>query len=424
MNPSQRVIQNIQPRSERTTAVCLKKGNAKPLHGGHPWVFADAIARIDGPKPAPGDDVRVIDERGTFLGRGFYSPGSAIAVRILSRDDTSITNALLEQRIDDAIALRSGVLGLGTLKGPGGPDGSTTAYRLINSEGDGLPGLIVDVYGDYLAVQSGTSGIERRIETILDVLEDRLHPRGILDRSDARTRAIEKLELPKTGPLRGSAPTGVEFARVNGQEHAFDLRSGHGQKTGLYLDQRQNRRRFADFAKGRDVLDVFCYAGGFTLHAAQGGAKSLTLVDSSEEALGLAKDNLDRNKIEDADLYQSEWPEAFKILRDAGRQFGLIVIDPPKFARSRDTVLHALSGYRDLNAQAVRLLAPGGVLFTCSCSGNVSETDFERAVASGFRATGRRGTVLERRGAADDHPVPPGFDQGRYLKCLVLQVGE
>ncbi len=424
MNPSQRVIQNIQPRSERITVVCLKKGNAKPLHGGHPWVFADAIARVDGPKPAPGDDVRVMDERGTFLGRGFYSPGSAIAVRLLTREDESITHALIEQRIDEALALRCDVLGLGPADAGKKSNGATTAFRLINSEGDGLPGLIVDVYGDYLAIQSGTSGIERRIEAILDVLEDRLKPKGILDRSDARTRAIEKLELPKTGPLRGSEPKGIEFARVNGHEHAFDLRSGHGQKTGLYLDQRQNRQRFADFAKGRDVLDVFCYAGGFSIHAAQGGAKSVTLVDSSEEALGLAKENLDRNKIADADLYAAEWPEAFKMLRDAGRKFELIVIDPPKFARSRDTVLHALSGYRDLNAQALRMLAPGGVLFTCSCSGNISETDFERAVAQGLRSANRRGSILERRGAADDHPTPPGFDQGRYLKCLVVQVND
>lgn len=409
------------------SVVCLKKGSAKPLHGGHPWVFADAIARVDGPKPSAGDEVRVIDERDTCLGRGFYSPGSAIAVRIFSRDDAPIADKLLETRIDEAIALRRGVLGLGS-RGNGTSasehtaDGSTTAYRLINSEGDGLPGLIVDVYGDWLAIQSGTAGIERRLDTILDVLEDRLKPKGILDRGDARARLIEKLEPPKVGTLRGSTPEGVEFAWVHGLEHAFDLRAGHGQKTGLYLDQRQNRRRFAEFARGRDVLDVFCYAGGFTLNAARGGAKSLTLVDSSEEALALAKSNLDRNRIDDADLYQAEWPEAFKMLRDAGRQFGLIVVDPPKFARSRENVTNALSGYRDLNAQAVRLLAPGGVLFTCSCSGNVGETDFERAVASGLRSAGRRASVLERRGAADDHPVPPGFDQGRYLKCLAIQV--
>jgi len=314
------------------------------------------------------------------------------------------------------------VLGLGAENPAKNLKGDTTAYRLINSEGDGLPGLIVDVYGDWLAVQSGTSGIERRLEMILDILDERLAPRGIIDRGDARTRAIEKLDLPKSGPLRGTAPTGIEFARVNGLEHAFDLRFGHGQKTGLFLDQRQNRRRFAEFARGQDVLDVFCYAGGFSLHAAQAGAKSLTLIDSSEEALGLAKSNLDRNRIDDADLYHAEWPEGFKMLREADRQFGLVVVDPPKFARSRDNIMQALSGYRDLNAQAVRLLAPGGVLFTCSCSGNVSETDFERAIASGLRATGRRGSVLERRGASDDHPIPPGLDQGRYLKCLVIQV--
>ena len=412
------------PRSERFPTVCLRKGSAKPLHGGHPWVFADAIARIDGPRPAAGDEVRVVDERNACLGRGFYSPGSAMPVRIFSRADEPITDDLLAARIDEAIALRVKVLNLGAQEPR--PQGSgpreTTAFRLINSEGDCLPGLTVDVYGDYLAIQSGTAGIERRLEAILDMLEVRLKPKGILDRGDARARAIEKLEPPKVGALRGNAPDKIEFARVNGLEHAFDLRSGCGQKTGLYLDQRQNRERFAQFARGRDVLDVCCYSGGFALHAAKSGAKSVTLIDSSEEAMALAKANLERNGVDDGDLYHAEWTEGFKMLREAGRKFGAIVVDPPKFSRSRETVMHAISGYRDLNAQVLRLLEPGGVLFTCSCSGNVSETDFERAIASALRNTGRCGVVLERRGASDDHPVPPGFDQGRYLKCLVVQV--
>jgi 23S rRNA (cytosine1962-C5)-methyltransferase len=418
------------PRAERVPSISLKKGSAKPLHGGHPWVFADAIARIDGPKPSAGDEVRVVDERGTCLGRGFYSPSSAIPVRLFSRNDEPITDALLETRIDEALALRCDVLGLGpvlvkgsTTLGEAAASQTklTTAFRLINSEGDGLPGLIVDVYGDYLAVQSGTAGIERRLATFLDILEDRLKPKGMLDRGDSRARTIEQLEPPKVGPLRGAGPESIEFARVNGLENGFDLRAGHGQKTGLYLDQRENRLRCAEFARGRDVLDVFCYGGGFSLHAAKMGATSLTLIDSSEEALELAKANLERNGVEDADLYQLEWNDGFKILRDAKKQFGLIILDPPKFARSRDNVLQALSGYRDLNAQALRLLAPGGVLATCSCSGNVTETDFERAVAAAFRAAGRRATLLEQRGAAADHPIPPGFDQGRYLKCLLLQ---
>jgi 23S rRNA (cytosine1962-C5)-methyltransferase len=190
----------------------------------------------------------------------------------------------------------------------------------------------------------------------------------------------------------------------------------------LFLDQRENRRRFADFAAGRDVLDVFCYSGAFSLNAARAGARSLTLLDSSEEALEMARANLALNGIDDADLVCAEWTEGFKHLREAGKQFGLMVVDPPKFSRGQDQVGQALSGYRDLNAQAVRLLAPGGILFTCSCSGTVDETEFERAVAAGIRQSGRRAVLLEHRSAGPDHPIPPGFEQGRYLKCLILQV--
>ena len=298
----------------------------------------------------------------------------------------------------------------------------TTAYRLINSEGDGLGGLIVDVYGDYLSVQIGTAGMDRRADAILNILEDLLHPAGIIDRGEAKSRQLEKLPPPKNGPLRGKAPDAPFFVREYALEMACDIRSGHSQKTGLYLDQRENRRYIATFARGRDVLDVFSYSGGFAIHAAKAGARSITLLDSSDEALGLAKANLERNGIADADLVHAEWNEGFKHLREAGRQYGLIVLDPPKFARSRETAPQALSGYRDLNAQAVRLLAPGGLLFTCSCSGSVNETDFERTVAAALRSSGRRAVLLERRGAAPDHPIPPGFDQGRYLKCLLLQV--
>jgi 23S rRNA (cytosine1962-C5)-methyltransferase len=300
--------------------------------------------------------------------------------------------------------------------------GQTTAYRLINSEGDGLGGLTVDVYGDYLSVQIGTAGMDTRKETFLTILEDRLHPKGILDRSDSRMRELEKLGPPSAAPLRGEAPAEPFFLSEHGVEMVCDLRPGHGQKTGLYLDQRENRRRFAGFAAGRNVLDVFCYSGGFALHAARAGARSITLVDSSADGLELARQNLVRNKIDDADLVEAGWNEGFKHLREAGRRFDLIVLDPPKFARAKEQVSQALSAYRDLNAQAARLLAPGGILFTCSCSGNVSEVEFERTVASAMRQAERRAVLLERRGAAPDHPVPPGFEQGRYLKCLVLQV--
>ncbi|MGD0090564.1 MAG: class I SAM-dependent rRNA methyltransferase [Planctomycetota bacterium] len=510
--------------ADAVATVCLKRGCAKPLHAGHPWVFADAVARIEGQNISPGSEVRVVDDRGTCIGRGFYSPHSAIAVRIITRADAPITPSLIESRIDEALRLRRDVLHCGTgvgqasclsrtptsgtgcqsvstgkmpvlqagkmpalpdnpelaaieeqlakiqsfaalygmdaleetaalrkrreelLKSLGAAAGSagvpaglgagntqagetpalpgrpTDAYRLVNSEGDGLGGLTVDVYGDYVALQIGTPGMARCQETILNTLASRLAPQAILDRSDAHTWQLEKMSGHTGAVLRGQAPEAAFPVHEHGLEMLCDLRRGHSQKTGLFLDQRENRRRFAAFAPGRNVLDVFCYSGGFAVHAARAGAKSITLLDSSAEALELARANLERNGIKDADLIQAEWTEGFKRLREAGRLFDLLVLDPPKFARGKDNVAQALTAYRDLNAQAARLLAPGGLLFTCSCSGNVSEVEFERAVAGGLRLVERRAMLLERRGAAPDHPVPPGFDQGRYLKCLVLQV--
>lgn len=525
--------------AELVPTLRLKRGSAKPLHAGHPWVFADAVAGLDGGPASPGAEVRVVDDRGTCIGRGLYSPQSAIAVRIITRADAPITPALIASRIDEALRLRREVLGLGAptlsradipvgpaaaaqlldeqdgnllreleaqiakvesfaalygmnaleetaelrkrrdelLKKTGGaaasgtlsrapgaasgavesrdgagvyPDktigpapppqpaavgptflsaqaavpgtGATTAYRLVNSEGDGLGGLVVDVYGEYVVLQVGTPGIARFQEAILDALESRLRPRAILERSDNHARQLEKMAPAPAAALRGKAPEAPFSVYEYGVEMVCDLRPGRGQKTGLYLDQRENRRRASRFAAGRNVLDVCSYSGGFALHAARAGARSITLIDSSAEALELARANLERNGIADADLVCAEWTEGFKHLREAGRLFELLVLDPPKFARTKGKVSQALSAYRDLNAQAARLLAPGGILYTCSCSANVTEVDFERAVAGGLRQAGRRAALLERHGAAPDHPVPPGFEQGRYLKCLVLQV--
>lgn len=397
----------------------LRRGRAKPLHAGHPWVFAEAVERIEGGAPEPGAEVRVCDSHGQVLGHGYLSPGSAIVVRLLTRGDEPADEALLARRIDQALALRHGLLRLGARPAP---QLSTTAYRLINSEGDGLGGLSVDVYGNYLCVQIGTAGMERRREAILRLLEERLHPRAILDRSDPRHRKLEGLALPAAGACRGQAPAEPFEVLEDGLPMRVDLRPGAGQKTGLFLDQRENRRRFAEFARGREVLDLFAYTGAFSLHAARAGARGLTLVESSAAALEAARQNLERNGVSDADLVCADWPVALQHLRDAGRHYDLVAIDPPKFARKRAAVEQALNAYRDLNAQAARLAAPGGVLFTCSCSGNVSETDFERAVASGLAHAGRPATLLERRGPGPDHPAPPGFDQGHYLKCLVLRL--
>jgi 23S rRNA (cytosine1962-C5)-methyltransferase len=403
----------------------LRRGHTKPLHAGHPWVFADAIdASGTDAEAEPGAEVRVVDAQGQVMGRGYYSPDSAIAVRLLTRNDEPADEQLLAQRIDAALVLRHDVLGLSDAEVSRRPPPSsiTTAYRLIHSEGDGLGGLIVDRYGPYLCVQLGTVGMDKRRELIFDMLEKRLKPEGILDKSDKRIRVLEKLAPPQTEPFRGKMPDGPIEIQESGLRMSVDLRPGKGQKTGLYLDQRDNRHRFAEFAAGRDVLDVFAYTGGFSLYAARAGAKSLTLIEANEGALKAAQENLARNGVADADLLCTEWSEGFRVLREKELAYDLVVLDPPKFTARRDALQQALSGYRDLNAQVARLLRPGALLFTCSCSGSVTETDFERAVAAGITHAGRRATLLERRGPSLDHPTPPGFDQGRYLKCLMLRV--
>lgn len=403
----------------------LKRGHTKPLHSGHPWVFADAIdASGTEAEAQPGTEVRIVDAQGQAMGRGYYSPDSAIAVRLLTRNDEPADEQLLAKRIDAALSLRHEVLGLSDSPSSSllPPSSSTTAYRLIHSEGDGLGGLVVDRYGPYLCVQLGTVGMDKRRDTIFDLLEKRLHPEGILDKSDKRIRALEKLLPPQAEPFRGKMPDGPIEVLESGLRVSVDLRPGKGQKTGLYLDQRDNRHRFAEFASGRDVLDVFAYTGSFSLYAARAGAKSLTLIEANEGALKAAQENLARNGVEDADLICAEWSEGFHVLREKEQTYDLVVLDPPKFTARRDALQQALSGYRDLNAQVARLLRPGALLFTCSCSGNVTETDFERSVAAGLTHAGRRVTLLERRGTSLDHPTPPGFDQGRYLKCLVLRV--
>ena len=394
--------------SESIVTFRLKPGHAKPLYAGHPWVFADAIDAVDG-DPEAGDEVRVIDHRDQALGHGYYSPTSAIPIRLLTRGDEEAGEALLEKRIDAAILLRKDTLKLGGTE--------TNAYRLIYGEGDGLGGLVADVYNDILAVQIHSAGMDKRRDVILSLIQKRMPFRTILDRSDTRLRKLEGLE-PAVIP--DSLPEAFEVTE-NGIRYLLDF-AGGAQKTGFFVDQRENRRRFGEFAKGRDVLDLFAYSGAFALNAQRGGAKSLTLVDSSHPALEMARVNLELNKIEDADLIESEWAEALRHLRTENRLFDLVVIDPPKFARAKKDIVSALAGYKDLNAQAVRMVRPGGIMFTCSCSGNVDFTEFERSVAFGIAQAGRRATLLESRGAGPDHPVWPGFDQGRYLKCLILRV--
>ncbi len=393
--------------------VKVKKGFVRPLYGGHPWVFADAVASVEG-SPEAGDVVRVLDPAGSFLGKGFYNPKSAMAVRFLTRRDEPVNAVFFRARIEAAAAFRERTLGLKV------GEGDTTAFRVVNSEGDGLGGLILDRYGDVLAVQFQSAGFEKRRNEILGILMDLFRPARIVDCSENSAREKEGLPPAPRGTIAGDGAEGP--VRVLEAGAAFEVDLFGSQKTGLFLDQRENRLRIRELAAGRRVLDVYCYTAGFGIQAGLGGAASVALVEKSPSAAERGYRNLAANGLEAADMIRGDAINTMKGLAEEGRRFDLIVLDPPKLARSRAGAPKALEHYREINFRAMRLLAdgPGAILATCSCSGNVSEQEFERAIGAAAVAAGREMAVIERRGPAADHPGMPGFDQGRYLKCLIM----
>jgi 23S rRNA (cytosine1962-C5)-methyltransferase len=358
--------------------------------------------------PEPGAEVDVLDPDGGFLGRGLFNPSSQIRVRLYTSADEPLDGAFFAARVRRALALRSEVLGLGDPAG---------ACRLVFSEGDELSGLTVDRYGRHLVVLLTSLGMAGRLEPILDALEDALGPEGILLRTEKGVGEEEGLMI-KDGPLRGSPPTAPIVIEEGALRFAVDLRTG--QKTGFYLDQGTNRARIAAYAAGRAVADVCAYTGGFSVAAAIAGATSVAAVDASASALELARRNAELNEV--AGRVESMRGDAFGWLReqaDAGRSFGMIVLDPPRFARSRAGIRSALQGYERLNSLALECLAPGGVLATFSCSGRVSGEEFQDAVARAVAKSGRPLRIVERLAQAPDHPVSTACPQGAYLKGLL-----
>ena len=373
---------------------------AQRLKAGHVWVYRSDVLSADG--IAPGSLVDVVDERGRFLGSAFYSSSSQIAIRWLSREPIRQPDDLLRQRIRDAIAYRERVVQ------------DTNAYRVVFSEADFLPGLIVDRYQDLLAVEILTQAMDQESNrrTIVSALSDAFRPAGIIERIEAKIRELEQLPARTSGPLLGEK-TSTVFA-MNGVKFHYDALAG--QKTGAFLDQRENYAAGAQYAHG-DALDAFCYQGGFALHLAQRGLK-VTGVDSSRAALEMADRNAELNGC------SVEWIEgnAFDLLRDysaAGHKYDTIVLDPPAFARSRSTVETALRGYKELNLRAVRMLRPGGVLITCSCSYHVSTTDFLGVVGEAACDNHRSLRIIENRTQAKDHPILSGVPETAYLKCII-----
>lgn len=390
--------------------IYLKPGRARPFFGRHPWVFSGAIARIAG-EPADGEEVGVYSHEGSFIAWGLFNARSQIRVRLYSWEpERRLDDAFWRERLAAAIRLRHEVLGLGD------PEG---ACRLVFSEGDGLSGLVVDRYARWLAVQFTSLAMAQRRDLIVDELVRQLEPRGIYLRTERGIGAEEGLALADA-PLWGEVPEAPVTIVEDGLAFEVDVRTG--QKTGFYLDQRENRRAAARYAAGRRALDLCCYTGAFTLALARGGATEVLGVDVSETALEAARRNAARNEVTNARFEAGDAFQTLERLGAEGERFAIVVLDPPRFARSRRGLEQALRGYGALNELAVRVLAPDGILVTCSCSGRVSREAFAGVLAGVAERTGRPIQFLEQRGQAPDHPVSASCPETGYLKCFVCRV--
>ena len=388
----------------------LKAGREKSLQRRHPWIFSGAVECIDG-APVSGDTLPVRDAGGNFLAWAAYNADSQIVARVWSwHDNEVIDKAFFRKRITEALAARRGL----------SLDHDSDGMRLIHGESDGLPGLIVDQYGDVLVMQLGSAGPEHWRETIADILQELFSPVCIYERSDSDGRELEG--LPKRcGVLRGTLPDEVGVTE-NCLRFSVDVAAG--QKTGFYLDQRDNRALTGTMAHDKEVLNCFCYTGGFSLYALRGGAKTVLSIDSSQEALQLAQRNVELNGL---DSSRTEWQcadvfEALRKLRDQNRKFDLIVLDPPKFAPTAAFAEKASRAYKDINLLGFKLLRPGGLLFTYSCSGGISDELFQKIIAGAALDAGVDARIVKKLNATADHPVLLSFPEGAYLKGLMLSV--
>lgn len=384
----------------------LKKGRANPLWHGHPWVYSGAILKEEGAYE-PGDVVDVSDAEGRLIGRGFVNPRSQIRVRLMSWRDEKIDAGLIGRRIGEAVSLRTRL---------GFPSAETNAYRLVNSEGDALPGLIVDVYGDVCAVQFTALGLKRREDEVYDALEAVVKPRAIIEVAAGGFAQVEGF-ASATRVVRGK-DEGAVACLENGLK--LEVEPLRGQKTGMFLDQRENRKRLGGLARGARVLDVYTYAGGFALNALKGGATEATCVDSSARALERVTAHAQLNGFSNIQTVEAD---AFRFLETAKpKSWDLVVIDPPKFARARKDLDAALKGYERLNTLAMTACAEGALLATSSCSQLVDAEMFERMLAASAKDAGRRVQVLDTASQGPDHPVPPAFPEGRYLKFVLCRI--
>jgi 23S rRNA (cytosine1962-C5)-methyltransferase len=391
-------------------SLVLKKGRDKSLRRRHPWIFSGAVEKAGG---KAGETVEVVDAGKKFLARAAYSPKSQIRARVWTFDPKEeVDAAFFRHRIQKALALREAL--------PAAKH--TNALRLVNGESDGLPGLVVDRYADVLVAQFLAAGVERWRDPILDLLMELSGAAAIYERSDAEVRKLEGLEA-RTGFARGNR----NAARCPIIEYGLNFRVDveQGQKTGFFLDQRENRNRVRALAAGREVLDGFSYTGGFSIAALAGGATRVTAVESSKDAIQIAKENLAANPLDASrvEFIQADVFAHLRKLRDGAARFGLIVLDPPKFAPGAAQVKKAARAYKDINLWALKLLAPGGLLATFSCSGGVSPELFQSIVAGAALDAGADAKIVERFTAAADHPVALEFPEGEYLKGLLVLKG-
>ncbi len=391
--------------------IILKTGRERSLLRRHPWIFSGAIDRVDGESSA-GETIDIFSADGEWIARGAYSPQSKIRTRVWTWDrEEVIDDAFFARRISAAHHARAGLK----------EDPTISAYREIFAESDHIPGLIVDRYDDIRVVQFLTTGVERWRSTIIGVLEDLGDTSGLFERSDTDAREREGLAR-QTGLILGREPPDNICIQQDDARYLVDIREGH--KTGFYLDQRDNRRIASRFMDGREVLDCFCYTGSFSVAALQGGAANIVAVDSSAPALALADRNVRTNDLDMNRFFtqQDDVFEALRSFRDHGRTFDAVILDPPRFAPTIKHVSKASRGYKDINLLAFKLLRPGGILLTFSCSGGLSRDLFQKIVADAALDARVDASILITLGQTEDHPIKLSFPESRYLKGLVVQV--
>jgi 23S rRNA (cytosine1962-C5)-methyltransferase len=390
--------------------VILQPRRARPFYARHPWVYAGAIADVTG-APADGDEVDLFSHTGNFVARGLFNSRSQIRVRLYSwLADLPLDRAFFHTQLTAALHLRGPVLGL---------DGPGRACRLVFSEADGLSGLTVDRYDRWLVMQLTSLGMALRREMVAELLVELTRPEGVYLRTERGVGQLEGLEL-HDGPLWGQTPLTPIPIEESGLRLLVNL--AEGQKTGMYLDQRENRQAVARLAAGRRVLDAFCYTGGFGLCAARAGAREVIGVDVSEPALALAEANARLNELPTVSFIRSDVFDYLAARVDAGDRFELIVLDPPKFARARHAVEDAMRGYRRLQSLALRLLDPDGILVTCCCSGLITRDMLLELLGLLAVEEGRFVQVLRCAGQASDHPVSASCPESSYLKCIIARV--